>query len=174
MFRMTGLDVQVSVEAAALRLLGYDDVIVGPVVFGTVRFWAAIVVDDGEISRRRAEGVGALDDEEDLKRHLAAGRPPAVRLQACLVREPDPAYAMRRASLLAGYAPRAVLVDEAVDVLSVAVGAALLDQGLVVLRVDGRLDVVAAPGPRVRGHGLDVRELALRERTYGAWLRANR
>src|SRR5690349_13998277 len=168
MFRMTALDVQVSTEAAALRLLGCGDVVVGPVVFGGARFWASIAVDEREVARRRRHGIGALDDEEDLKEHLAAGRPPAVRLQACLVRDSDPDHALQRASLLAGYAPRAVLVDESVDMLSVAVDAALLDQGLIVLRADGRLDVVATPGPRVDGRGLDVRELALRERTYAA------
>ena len=89
------------------------------------------------------------------------------------MRDSDPDHALQRASLLAGYAPRAVLVDESVDMLSVAVDAALLDQGLIVLRADGRLDVVATPGPRVDGRGLDVRELALRERTYAAWLAAN-
>jgi hypothetical protein len=172
MFHMTGSDVEVSVEAAALRLLGHGGEVVGPLVFGAVRFWAAVVVNDAEVARRQTENVGALEGPDELSRHLAAGRPPAVRLRGCLVSEPDSPRALQHASLLAGYAPRSILIDESVDVLAVSVDAALLDQGVIVRRGDGRLEVVATPGSRVPGHGLDNRELALREKVYGAWLAA--
>ena len=70
---------------------------------------------------------------------------------------------MRDASLLAGYSPRSILVGEGADMLAVTVNAALLDQGMIICHRDGRLDVIATPGPAVAGHGLDRRELALLE-----------
>lgn len=173
MFHMPESDVQVSTEAAALRLIGCNGDVVGPLEFGAVRFWASVVVDEGELARRRAECVGALAGADELSRHLAAGRAPAVKLRGCLVSDVDPARASQHASLLAGYAPRAILIDEFSDVLAVAIDAAVLDQGVVVRRPDGHLDVLATAGPRVRGHGLDIREFALREKAYASWLAAS-
>lgn len=173
MFRMTPPRVESSPEAAALRLVGGDGgVVVGPVVFGGVRFWTSVDIDAVEVARRRGEGVGALADMAALRTHLGNGRVAAVRLRGCLVREHDSAQSLRHASLLAGYAPRSVLIKDTDDVLGVMVDASLLEQGVIVRRADGQLDVVATPGPRVRGHGLDVRELALLETVYAAWLAA--
>jgi|GEM_PF-5429479 len=170
MFHMTGCDVESTPEAAALRLVGHDGAVVGPVVFAGVRFWACVDVDIAEIARRRSEGVGALSDPDALRDHLDAGRSPAVGLLGCLVHEHTPTRSLQQASMLAGYAPRSILIHDGDDVLAVAVDAALLDQGVIVDRGGGRLELVATPGPRVPGHGLDARELALRETVYAAWL----
>jgi hypothetical protein len=59
---VTASDVEASIEAAALRLLGYGGVVVGPVDFGAVRFRASMAVDDGEVAQRPVQAVGALDD----------------------------------------------------------------------------------------------------------------
>lgn len=166
--------VEPSLEAAATRLAtGGGGLVVGPVVFGGVRFWASVEPDLAEVARRREDGVGALVDSAALRAHLANDRPAAVRLLGCLVREYDAAQALRQASLLAGYAPRSVLIDETDDVLGVMVDASLLDQGVIVRRSSGQLEVVAGPGPRVHGSGLDARELGLLETVYGAWLAAS-
>jgi hypothetical protein len=158
-------------EAAALRLVTTGDgPIVGPVEFAGIRFWAAIQLNTTEIDRRRPGGHGALRGDAALHEHLAAGRPPAVRLRGCLVSEGDPARSLRDASMLAGYTSRSILVDEGTDLLAVTVDAALLDQGVITCHRDGRLDVVATPGPPVAGRGLDRRELALLETVYAAWL----
>ncbi len=174
MFPVNQPYVEPSQEAAATRLAtGGGGVVVGPVVFGGVRFWASVELDAEEVARRREEDVSALVDSAALRAHLADGRPAAVRLLGCLVREHDAAQALRQASLLAAYAPRSVLIDETDDVLGVMVDASLLDQGVIVRRSRGQLDVVAGPGPRVRGSGLDVRELGLLETVYAEWLAAS-
>lgn len=173
MFLMSPLDVEPSVEEAALRLVSRSaDLVVGPVNFGGVRFWAAVDLDRTEIARRHEEGVAVLDNPAELQIHLSNGRPPPVRLHGCLVREHKPASSLQHASLLAGYTARSILIDDTDDVLAVMVDAAVLDQGVIVRRADGWLDVLGGPGPRVPGHGLDVRELSLLESVYGAWLSA--
>jgi len=158
-------------ETAALALVATGDgPIVGPVEFAGIRFWAAIQLNTPEIARRRLNGHGALRGDGALREHLAAGRAPVVRLLGCLVSEGDPARSLRDASQLAGYSPRSILVGEGADMLAVTVNAALLDQGVIICHRDGRLDVVATPGPALAGHGLDRHELALSEAVYAAWL----
>jgi hypothetical protein len=175
MFPMIGPGVESSLEAAALRTVIGGGAVVGPVVFAGVRFWASAEIDNAEVGRRRTEGVGALADPAAMGAHLGAGRGAAVRLLSCLVHEHDPRQSLRLASLLAGYAPRSILIDDSDDVLGVSIDAALLDQGVIVRRADGQLDVMATPGSRVarRGAGeshLDLREFALLETVYAAWL----
>jgi hypothetical protein len=58
-----------------------------------------------------------------------------------------------RASVFAGFCPRAVLVSDGPGVLSVQMDAAVLDQGVVVVRHDGRVDVLSMAGPRVTQPG---------------------
>jgi len=168
---MSHARVEASVEIAALRLVsGNGGPIVGPLVLGGVRLWAAVVLDPAEIARRNEDGLGALTDPAALQSHLDNGRAPALRLAGCLVRERDPRRALQRASLLAAYTPRSVLVADGDDVLGVLVDAAVLDQGVIVHRPDDRLDVLAQPGPRVSTGGVDRRELALLESVYARLL----
>jgi hypothetical protein len=173
MFHMTRC-VEPGQEAVALGLVADGDgPTVGPVDFGGVQFWAAIEVDASEVTRRRVNGLhGALHGDVALQAHLDAELPPAVQLRGCLVSTGTPALSLQRASQLAGYAPRSILVDERDDLLAVMVDAALLDQGVVVGYRDGRLEVAATPGPRVPGRGLDRRELLLLETVFSAWIAA--
>jgi hypothetical protein len=173
MFHMTRC-VEAGREAAALRLVAVGDgSIVGPIDYAGIQFWAAVEVDAAELTRRGADGHDALHGEVALQAHLDAGFPPAVRLRGCLVSAGKPALSLQRASLLAGYAPRSILVEERDDLLAVMIDAALLDQGVVISYPDGRLEVAATPGPRVPGRGLDQRELSLLETVFAAWIAAS-
>lgn len=58
-----------------------------------------------------------------------------------------------RASVFASFCPRAVLVAEEFGVLRVQMDAAVLDQGVVVLRGDGHVDLLSEAGPRVIREG---------------------
>jgi hypothetical protein len=58
-----------------------------------------------------------------------------------------------RASVFAGFCPRAVLVTDGPGVLSVQMDAAVLDQGVVVVRDDGHINVLSTAGPRVTQPG---------------------
>src|SRR5258708_4762930 len=117
MFRMQRGVVEAMDTAEAIRLLGWGACAVGPVDFSGMRFWAGIEVDHGEHARRRQAGIGPVLARDVLARHIESGTGPgtlrpAVRLLGCLVAADDPAAATRGASLLAGYAPRAVLVRD--------------------------------------------------------------
>lgn len=174
MFLMLQGVVEATDTAEAIRLLGWGACVVGPVAFSGVRFWAGAHVDRCEHVRRRQAGIGPVLARDVLARHIESGMGPgtlrpAVRLLGCLVAADDAAAATRGASLLAGYAPRAVLVREKEDLMALAVDAALLDQGVVVTR-DGHFQLLAEAGPRVVGHGFDAREWELLETVYAAWL----
>ncbi|MBM7784799.1 hypothetical protein [Tenggerimyces flavus] len=148
----------------AAELLGWPGLVVGPVHFGGVRFLASIEVDEVEHERRQGAGIGPVVDRSRLNGHDGL-RPPA-RLIGCLVRERNHVTAVRQASLLAGYASRAVLVDANSDVVATTVDAAMLDQGVV--HVEQGL--LLGAGPRVAGARFNAREWELLETVYAAWL----
>ncbi len=76
---------------------------------------------------------------------VVVGPPGSPWLIGCLVPGADPRVAMGEASLLAGYARRAILLRGPIDVLDVKLQTALLDQGAVV-EDDDMLSVLATPG----------------------------
>ena len=174
MFLMSQELVQAGEAAEAVRLLGWGACAVGPVEFGGVRFWAGVRVDRAEHAHRIRASLGPVLERHVLAEHLeqrqgARAIWPVVRLLGCVVRDDDAAAAMRAASLLAGYAPRAILVRDKEDLTALAVDAAFLDQGIVVSQ-SGRLRLVTEAGPRVTGLGFDAREWELLETVYAAWL----
>jgi hypothetical protein len=122
----------------AVKELGWAGEVVGPLAFGGVRFWAVARVTVSE------------DPEHDG---------PEVRLAGCLVAG-SARRVVREASLLAAYAPRAVLVDQAQDLTSLLVDAAILDQGVVTVGSDG-VQVLSTAGPRVSTGPVSAREQGL-------------
>ena len=174
MFLMSQVAVQATDRAEAICLLGWGSCAVGPVEFGGVQFWAGVRIDRTEHAHRVRARMGPVVERDILAQYLESRqRPrtigPAVRLLGCLIADDDAASAMRAASLLAGYAPRAVLIQDKEDLTALTVDAALLDQGIVVIQ-DGRLRLLAEAGPRVTGLGFDAREWELLETLYAAWL----
>ena len=181
MFLMPWPLVEPTAVAKACRLLGWEGVVTGPVDFGGVQFWASAQLDADERRRRDAAGSGAVCDRRALELELASfrsdalnatnicGLRPPLRLTGCLVAGLSPRTAVRDASMLAGYAPRAVLVPDDEDILGLLADAALLDQG-VVLYGAADVNVLAHAGPRVAGGGFDAREWELLERVYDAVL----
>jgi hypothetical protein len=174
MFLMSPGVVEAMDAAGAIRLLGWGECAVGPVEFGGVRFWAGVYIDRAEHAHRMRLRIGPVLERDRLAEHLESPRgsrmiEPAVRLLGCLVGDDDAAVAMRAASLLAGYAPRAVLVHDKKDLTDLAIDAALLDQGIVVIQ-NGHLQLLTEAGPRVTGLGFDAREWELLETVYAAWL----
>lgn len=174
MFLMSQGVVQAMDAAEAIRLLGWGVCAVGPVEFGGVRFWAGVSIDRAEHAHRMQMRMGPVLERDRLAEHLESPQgsgtiQPAVRLLGCLVADDDAAAAMRAASLMAGYAPRAILVRDKADLTALAVNAALLDQGIIVIR-SGHLRVLSEAGPRVTGLGFDAREWELLETVYAAWL----
>ena len=151
--------------AEAFDLLGCHGTVIGPALFRGVRFWASAELDEIEIVRRRDTEPATMSS----RRQRDDAQRPALALVGCLVAEPTASRSLQMASLLAGYTRRSILVDETDDLMRVAVNAALLDQGVVVEHADGRLDVLADPGPRVAAGTPDARELALLEAVYGVW-----
>lgn len=57
-----------------------------------------------------------------------------------------------RASLFAGFCPRAVLVPEGSDLLAIRVNAALLDQGIVTVSSDGSVSLLSPAGSTIVVH----------------------
>lgn len=174
MFHMRQHIVEARRAAEAIRMLGWGECAVGPVAFSGVRFWAGVKVDSSEHARREQAGIGPVLARDALARLLASGNfpkalRPAASLLGCLVVGHDAVRATQEASLLAGYAPRAVLVSDKEDLVALMVEAALLDQGIVVSR-DSGLQLLTNAGPRVAGRGFDAREWELLETVYAAWL----
>jgi hypothetical protein len=174
MFHMRQHIVETPRAAEAILLLGWGGCAVGPVAFSGVRFWAGIDVDSNEHARREQAGIGPVLARDALAELLVSGEfltplRPAVSLLGCLVIGHDATMATQDASLLAGYAPRAVLVPDTEDLVALMVDAAVLDQGIVVSQ-DSNVQLLANAGPRVAGHGLDAREWELLETVYAAWL----
>lgn len=174
MFHMRPHIVEATGAAEAIRLLGWGGCAVGPVAFSGVRFWAGIYVDSSEHARREQAGIGPVLARDALAELLASGNHPkalrpAVSLLGCLVVGHDAITATQEASLLAGYAPRAVLVSDKEDIVALTVEAALLDQGIVVSQ-DSDVQLLTNAGPRVAGRGFDAREWELLETVYAAWL----
>ncbi len=160
MFLMSEGVVQAMDAAEAIRLLGWGVCAVGPVEFGGVRFWAGVCIDRAEHTHRMRMRLGPVLERDRLAEHLESPHgsrtiQPAVRLLGCL--------------LLAGYAPRAILVRAKEDLTALAVDAALLDQGIIVIQ-NGHLRLLSEAGPRVTGLGFDAREWELLETVYAAWL----
>src|SRR5689334_7036863 len=128
----------------AASKLGWRGDVVGPVTFGGVTFWA--VVD--------------MSTAEEVQ-----GRP---RLSGCLFGGAGWATSVREASLLAAYAPLAVIVDSSADAVALLVDAAVLDQGVLMARADG-LELLSAAGPRVAGGPPTAREPRLLDAVEAAW-----
>ncbi len=177
MFHMTAGSVEATSVVQAVRLLGWLGQVAGPVRFGGLRLWAVADLDLAEHDRRLRRGLGPIVDREMLERRLdeAARKPGEIglplRLAGCLVVAQNPQSATQDASLLAAYAPRAVLVPDVCDVLGLLVDAAVLDQG-VVCQGPGGMRLLAHAGPRVVGGDVDAREWELLERVYDALLGA--
>jgi hypothetical protein len=132
--------------AEAARYLGWVGDVVGPVSFGGVCFWAVADVS------RSGDGEGR----------------PEVRLSGCLLTGHAGPALLRKASLLAAYTPRAVLVGAGHDLTGVLVDAAILDQGVVVAGAGG-VQLLATAGPRVAFGPITPREQELLRRVYAAW-----
>jgi hypothetical protein len=130
----------------AIRTLGWDGEVVGPLTFGGARFWA----------------VARMRMPQDLK----CGTP-EVQLVGCLIAGAPPGV-VREASLLAAYAPRAVLVDQGQDLTGLLVDAAVLDQGVVAVG-EGGVQTLATAGPRVCSGPVSVREQRLHDEVLRAW-----
>jgi hypothetical protein len=180
---MTVQDREVIDLVAVTRLLGWPGEVVGPVCFGGVEFWAVAQLDAGEHTRRVAAGEGAIVGQRELlELHLAAAATgyrsgvagsarPVVSLAGAIVDGRDPRRAMRDASPLAGYSPRAVVLDYRAELLAALVDAAVLDQGVVLARA-GDVRLLAQAGPRVAATVFNAREWDLLETVYAAWLLA--
>lgn len=115
-----------AVCAQAVDRLGWAGDVAGPVdVFG-VRFLAVVRIGedpwDGEI--------------------------PDLTVVGCLFTTGGVSALQREASLVAAYAPRAVLVPEGGAGLAAQVDAAILDQGLVSYDRSGEIRVLVPAGPR--------------------------
>jgi hypothetical protein len=130
----------------AIKGLGWDGDVVGPLSFGGARFWAAAQIQMPEY--RESERP-----EVQLVGCLVAGAPPSV---------------VREASLLAAYTPRAVLVDHDQDLTGLMVDAAMLDQGVVVVEEAG-VRILATAGPRVSSGSVSVREQLLHDEVLRIW-----
>jgi hypothetical protein len=133
------------VEAA--ERLGWSGDVVGPVAYGGARFWAVAQVTPADCS-----------DE---------GRP-SVHITGCLFTGPARPDLLCEASLLAAYAPRAVLVQERGDLTGLLVDAAILDQGVVAVGPEG-VRLLASAGPRVAPGPASPREQQLLDCVYSAW-----
>jgi hypothetical protein len=92
---------------------------------------------------RRVAVLGAVARVQ-IPQDIDDGRPEA-QLVGCLVAG-APSSVVREASLLAAYAPRAVLVDQGQDLTGLLVDAAVFDQGVVVVGPGGA-QVLATAGP---------------------------
>lgn len=177
MFHMQDTVVDRDLVRSACAQLGWSGDTAGPIVFAGMSFWAVYRLNQNEDRRRRERGVGGVIDREALADLLRVSPPPAPRtpirppltLVGCLVpgRGCD---AIARASMLSGYAARAVLVPDQDDIVQLLVDAALLDQGVVVYR-DGGVTAFAQAGPKVRGLGFDAREWELLETVYASHTR---
>lgn len=180
MFHMNGA-VERRLVPVAFERLGWTGAVTGPVSFGLVRFWACLQLNRAEHGRRRDRNLGAVPDRARLAALQSASadeRPsadplahlvPPVALVGCLV-VGTAKQAIERASWLAGYSRRAVLIpDCGSEIIGVQADAALLDQGVVVQLADG-VEVLALGGPRVGGSVFDAREWELLERVYASYL----
>lgn len=133
----------------AIKGLGWDGDVAGPLSFGGARFWAVARIQlppDDENGQPEVQLVGCL----------VAGFPPSV---------------VREASLVAAYTPRAVLVDQGQDLTGLLVDAAVFDQGVVVAGPDG-VQVLATAGPRVSSGPVSARGQQLHDEVFRAWRKA--
>jgi hypothetical protein len=130
----------------AVKGLGWNGDVVGPLSFGGARFWA--------VTR-----IKLPDDFDDGE--------PEVQLAGCLIAGAPPGV-VREASLLAAYAPRAVLVGHGHDLTGLLVDAAMLDQGVVAVGAGGA-QVLATAGPRVKRGPVSIREQLLHDEVLRAW-----
>ena len=144
---MAALPTPVITVAEAAEQLGWDGTVVGPIEFGGARFWAIAQILPADGNERRC-----------------------VHIAGCLFAGAARADLLREASLLAAYAPRAVLVDGRRDLTGLLMDAAVLDQGVVVVSYEGPgVRLLAAAGPRVARGPSDAREQALLDRVYSTW-----
>jgi hypothetical protein len=100
--------------------------------------------------------IASLTPNESVSEH---GMP--MRIAGALVAGDIRSKPTERASLFAGYCPRAVLIPDGRGVLPVQIDAAVLDQGVVVFANDS-LYKLSDAGPTVPG-GADVNTSARRE-----------
>lgn len=163
-------------------VLGWSGRLVGPVWFGGVEFRAVSALNEAEHTRRLRVGQGAVTGRREMLDRAdrfdpAVGRlvRPAVELVGALLdgrAAGDAARVVQGASLLAGYCPRAVLLNDTPDLMAALIDAAVLDVGIVVQR-GGQVRVMSRPGPRTGPPELTAREWDLRETVYAAWLRCH-
>jgi hypothetical protein len=134
--------------AEAAERLGWSGDVVGPVAFGGARFWVVAQVTPADTS--------------------GEGRP-SVHIMGCLFTGPARPDLLREASLLAAYAPRAVLVQARGDLTGLLVDAAILDQGVVTVGPEADVRLLAGAGPRVAQGPSGARERDLLDCVYSAW-----
>jgi hypothetical protein len=144
-----------------------------PVSFLGMSCWAVASIDPAEHKRRRLSGTHAVVDRSRLADEVLAGQrsalAPPLRLHGGLVEAKSAESGIAAAGLLAGYAPRAVLIQDQPSLLGLLTDAAVLDVG-VVLNTSNSLQLLSAAGPRVRGVRFDAREWLLLETVYAAIL----
>lgn len=144
-------DVQSARQGA--QLLGWAGERVVRVAFRGVAFTAVASLDPTEHGRRCLRGDGAVLEAERLAIELQAGPSrtlaPPLRLHGCLVVARD-ANGVREAALLAGYAPRAVMLQDQRSLLGLLADAAVLDVGIVLVASHGPR-LLSLAGPRVPG-----------------------
>lgn len=169
---MSARDVQ-SVRQAAL-LLGWVGDYIAPVTFLGLSCWAVAALNAEEHQRRCAGGIGPVVDRAGLEGQLVTEKQPSLapplRLIGGLVKREDADSAIRDAALLAGYAPRAVLLGDRPSLLGALTDAAVLDVGVVVETATSP-QLLSPAGPRVAGSQFDAREWLLLETVYAAILR---
>lgn len=172
---MRPADVQIVRQAALL--LGWGGEHLTPVNFLGVSCWAVASLNAAEHERRCATGIGPVVDRERLESQLTAGRrrtiAPPLQLVGGLVEGGNADGAVRDAALLAGYAPRAVLLVDQPSLLGPLTDAAVLDVGVVVKTSTGP-QLLSPAGPRVPGGTFDAREWLLLETLYAAILLGSR
>jgi hypothetical protein len=131
----------------AAECLGWLGEVVGPVYFGGARCWAV------------AQVPPATADDQVRAR---------LRLAGCLFAGSNQRDLLQEASLVAAYAPRAVLIPERGDLTPLMVDAVFLDQGVVVHGSNG-VRLLANAGPRVAQGPISQRERGLLDAVCSAW-----
>jgi hypothetical protein len=162
----------VQVARQAALLLGWAGEYIAPVTFLGMSCWAVASLNAEEHERRCGVGLGPVLDRAYLEDQLVTEQQqlaPPLQLVGGLVERDDPGSAIGEAALLAGYAPRAVLLDDRPSLLGTLADAAVLDVGVIV-NAGSRPQLLSPAGPRVPGGRFDAREWLLLESVYAAIL----
>lgn len=130
--------------------------------FGGEDAWAVAALTSAHVDEPatpNTSGPGTAD--------LSAGTLPSVRIAGVIVAGTATSNVGVRASVFAGYSPRAVLVPDGPGVLAVQVAAAMLGQGVVVA-TDGGARLLSPAGPAQPGFAgaAEGAQHRLRERVY--------